>query len=252
IICTAGFPSVAIASSSFTARCASIWYGFFIATLLFSPQKKIALSLSGSELESRYFLRSTGHSPDPLCEPVWFLPCWPDSPSLTPPNACPLRPNGREAHISGAIAGPCRKYLDFWIVYTAWWIVSVCAVIPLERAIRTPRSPPEPWRALPQSCDNYAAPWNRSRWRHFQIARVFPHQCVVPLCRRSRTGTRFPGGCGTGCPSSQWIRIRPGKRSVHAAERGNRGSRNSRRPCRRRANPESAYDRFCGRSPEPA
>src|ERR1019366_6091732 len=46
-----------------TARCASIWYGFFIATLLFSPQKKIALSLSGSELESRYFLRSTGHSP---------------------------------------------------------------------------------------------------------------------------------------------------------------------------------------------
>src|ERR1035441_4096715 len=39
-----------------------------------------------------------------------------------------LRPNGREAHISGAIAGPCRKYLDGWSVYTAWWIVPVCAV----------------------------------------------------------------------------------------------------------------------------
>src|ERR1035438_8315813 len=46
IICTAGFPSLAIASSCFTARCASIWYGFFIATLSFSRQKKIALSLS--------------------------------------------------------------------------------------------------------------------------------------------------------------------------------------------------------------
>src|SRR5580698_9076415 len=63
IICTPGFPPAAIASSRFTARCASIWYGFFIATLSFSQLKKIALSLSGSELESRYFLRSTGHSP---------------------------------------------------------------------------------------------------------------------------------------------------------------------------------------------
>src|ERR1035437_7959476 len=71
----------------------------------------------------------------------------------------------RSPHISGAIAGPCRKYLDVWIVYTAWWIVFVCAGIRLERAIRTPRSPPEPWRALPQSCDNYAAPWNRNRDR---------------------------------------------------------------------------------------
>lgn len=33
IIWIAEFPSVAIASSCFTARCASIWYGFFIATL---------------------------------------------------------------------------------------------------------------------------------------------------------------------------------------------------------------------------
>jgi hypothetical protein len=31
--------------------------------------------------------------------------------------------------ISGASAGPCRKHLDSWGVYTAWWIVSVCAVI---------------------------------------------------------------------------------------------------------------------------
>src|ERR1035438_7864016 len=40
-ICTAGFPSPAIASSRFTARCASIWYGFFIATLLFSAKRKL-------------------------------------------------------------------------------------------------------------------------------------------------------------------------------------------------------------------
>src|SRR5271169_3137396 len=36
--------------------------------------------------------------------------------------------NGREAHISGAIAGPYRKYLDGWSVYTVWWIASGCAV----------------------------------------------------------------------------------------------------------------------------
>ena len=53
---------MAIVSSCFTALCASIWYGFLIATLSFFSVKKIALSLSGSELESRYFLRSTGHS----------------------------------------------------------------------------------------------------------------------------------------------------------------------------------------------
>jgi hypothetical protein len=40
-ICTAGFPSPAIASSCFTARCASIWYGFFIATLLFLGKRKL-------------------------------------------------------------------------------------------------------------------------------------------------------------------------------------------------------------------
>jgi hypothetical protein len=41
-------------------------------------------------------------------ESVWFLPCWPDSPSLTSPNACPLRPNGRDAHFTATIAGACR------------------------------------------------------------------------------------------------------------------------------------------------
>jgi Resolvase, N terminal domain len=30
IICTAGFPSAAVASNCFTARWASIWYGFFM------------------------------------------------------------------------------------------------------------------------------------------------------------------------------------------------------------------------------
>src|SRR3982751_3085470 len=41
IICTAGFPSAAIASNCFTARCVSIWYGFFIATLSFFLGRKL-------------------------------------------------------------------------------------------------------------------------------------------------------------------------------------------------------------------
>src|SRR5213594_3596219 len=47
-ICTAGFPSAAIASSCFTARCDSIWYGFFIATP-FSRQKKLLLAYQDFE-----------------------------------------------------------------------------------------------------------------------------------------------------------------------------------------------------------
>src|SRR5947209_5700210 len=39
-ICTAGFPSAAISSNCFTARCDSIWYGFFIATLSFFSAKE--------------------------------------------------------------------------------------------------------------------------------------------------------------------------------------------------------------------
>src|SRR5713226_9654308 len=48
-ICTAGFPSAAIASSCFTARCDSIWYGFFIATLLFSAKENSLSAYQGWE-----------------------------------------------------------------------------------------------------------------------------------------------------------------------------------------------------------
>src|ERR1035441_5569037 len=63
-ICTAGFPSAAIASSCFTARYDSIWYGFFIATLLFLGKRNCSQPIKGFERGSRYFLRSTGHSPE--------------------------------------------------------------------------------------------------------------------------------------------------------------------------------------------
>src|ERR1700722_8847046 len=46
-LCTAGFPSAAIASNCLTARCASIWYGFFIATLLFLGKRKLLLAYQG-------------------------------------------------------------------------------------------------------------------------------------------------------------------------------------------------------------
>src|SRR5450631_4533969 len=61
-ICTAGFPSAAMASSCFTARCASIWYGFFIATLLFSAKENCSQPIKRLRAGSRYFLRSTGQS----------------------------------------------------------------------------------------------------------------------------------------------------------------------------------------------
>src|ERR1035441_9905661 len=48
-ICTAGFPSAAIASSCFTARCDSIWYGFFIATLLFLGKRNCSQPIKGFE-----------------------------------------------------------------------------------------------------------------------------------------------------------------------------------------------------------
>src|ERR1019366_5840655 len=44
-----GFPSAAIASSSFTARCDSIWYGFFIATLLFLRKRNCSQPIKGFE-----------------------------------------------------------------------------------------------------------------------------------------------------------------------------------------------------------
>src|ERR1035441_3548508 len=48
-ICTAGFPSAAISASCFTARCDSIWYGFFIATLLFSAKENSLSAYQGWE-----------------------------------------------------------------------------------------------------------------------------------------------------------------------------------------------------------
>src|ERR1039458_403888 len=51
-ICTAGFPSAAMASSCFTARCASIWYGFFIATLLFSAKENCSYPIKAASGES--------------------------------------------------------------------------------------------------------------------------------------------------------------------------------------------------------
>jgi len=49
VTCTAGFPSAAIASSCLTARCDSIWYGFFIATLLFSAKENSLSAYQGRE-----------------------------------------------------------------------------------------------------------------------------------------------------------------------------------------------------------
>jgi hypothetical protein len=48
-ICTAAFPSAAIASSYFIARCVSIWYGFFIATPPFPGKRKLLLAHQGFE-----------------------------------------------------------------------------------------------------------------------------------------------------------------------------------------------------------
>src|ERR1039457_855789 len=61
-ICTAGFPSPAIASGCFTALCASIWYGFFIATLLFSAKENCSQPIKRPRAGSRYFLREHGCS----------------------------------------------------------------------------------------------------------------------------------------------------------------------------------------------
>src|SRR6266446_5568810 len=51
-ICTAGFPSAAITSSCFTARCDSIWYGFFIATLLFLGKENCSQPIKPESRES--------------------------------------------------------------------------------------------------------------------------------------------------------------------------------------------------------
>src|ERR1700740_2027268 len=70
-ICTYGFPPPAISASCFTARCDSIWYGFFIATLLFSAKENSLSAYQGWERGSRYFLRSTGHFQGVALTPAW-------------------------------------------------------------------------------------------------------------------------------------------------------------------------------------
>src|SRR5713226_3204719 len=66
-----GFSSRANWRNCCTARCWSIWYRLFIATLSFSWQKKPPSAHYDRGCESRYFLRINGHPPvkaisDPL------------------------------------------------------------------------------------------------------------------------------------------------------------------------------------------
>src|SRR5271157_2111825 len=60
IICRLGFCSRASCRNSCTARCWSIWYRFFIATLSFFLAEKTT-SVIMTAVESRYFLRINGH-----------------------------------------------------------------------------------------------------------------------------------------------------------------------------------------------
>src|SRR5713101_6374753 len=58
-----GFSSRANWRNCCTARCWSIWYRLFIATLSFSWQKKPPSAHYDRGCESRYFLRINGHPP---------------------------------------------------------------------------------------------------------------------------------------------------------------------------------------------
>src|SRR5271157_5370857 len=60
IIWMLGFSSRASWRKSCTARCWSIWYRLFIATLLFFLAEKLP-SVIMTGVESRYFLRTNGH-----------------------------------------------------------------------------------------------------------------------------------------------------------------------------------------------
>src|SRR5215470_16200146 len=60
IIWMLGFCSLASWRNRCTARCCSIWYRLFIATLSFS-WRKIPSAHYGRGVESRYFLRINGH-----------------------------------------------------------------------------------------------------------------------------------------------------------------------------------------------
>src|ERR1035438_8163339 len=61
-----GFSSRANCRNSCTARCWSIWYRFFIATLSFFLAEKPPSAHYDRGCESRYFLRINGH-PRPNC-----------------------------------------------------------------------------------------------------------------------------------------------------------------------------------------
>src|ERR1019366_910032 len=64
IICRLGFSSRASWRNCCTARCWSIWYRFFIATLSFFLAEKLPAIIM-TAVESRYFLRTNGHPPAP-------------------------------------------------------------------------------------------------------------------------------------------------------------------------------------------
>src|SRR5271169_5702003 len=61
-----GFSSRANRRNCCTARCWSIWYRLFIATLSFFLAEKLP-SVIMTGVESRYFLRTNGHPPQLTC-----------------------------------------------------------------------------------------------------------------------------------------------------------------------------------------
>src|SRR5450759_1466219 len=96
IICRLGFSSRANCRNSCTARCWSIWYRFFIATLSFFLAEKLP-SVIMTGVESRYFLRINGH---PLRDP--------GSHRIPPQPSAEKRQAGdgsqRDCHLQGATA----------------------------------------------------------------------------------------------------------------------------------------------------
>src|SRR5712692_75428 len=79
-----GFSSRANWRNCCTARCWSIWYRLFIATLSFSWQKKPPSAHYDRGCESRYFLRINGHPPSKLLRAngVKLGEFWPKSDEL--------------------------------------------------------------------------------------------------------------------------------------------------------------------------
>src|ERR1039457_567039 len=102
-ICTAGFPSPAIASSCFTARCASIWYGFFIATLLFLGKRKLL---------SAYQKASSGES---LLSTIYRAFPYHPGESFPSPGSCEQRrlaPPGGNQTTADPFFGVCRLTVE--------------------------------------------------------------------------------------------------------------------------------------------